>query len=210
MEIEKRIEVAKLFIAKLAEICGGDRGLKLTAPAKVWQGGNKVRVYGLARQGYVEILEDGTVRNEIDRPFPEIFEAIDAVAAELAAPVAEESTEYDELVEWAIGEVRKVVDQFAPETVIDDRTKIFDLLPAGEERMKNICAGHQNLRRSCTNTTAMEVIGTAIVTEPNGKTFGSVSPAAKKPRTRCLRKNAKQKKINPNCPGAIRGFRRIL
>lgn len=134
MEIEKRIEVAKLFIAKLAEICGGDRGLKLTAPAKVWQGGNKVRVYGLARQGYVEILEDGTVRNEIDRPFPEIFEAIDAVAAELAAPVAEESTEYDELVEWAIGEVRKVVDRFAPETVIDDRTKIFDLLPAGEER----------------------------------------------------------------------------
>lgn len=62
MEIEKRIEVAKLFIAKLAEICGGNRGLKLTAPAKVWQGGNKVRVYGLARQGYVEILEDGTVR----------------------------------------------------------------------------------------------------------------------------------------------------
>lgn len=82
-KMEKRIEIAKLFIAKLAEICGGDRGLKLTAPAKVWQGGNKVRIYGLARQGYVEILEDGTVRNEIDRPFPEIFEAIDAVAAEL-------------------------------------------------------------------------------------------------------------------------------
>lgn len=42
--------------------------------------------------------------------------------------------EYDELVEWAIGEARKAVDRFAPETVIDDRTKIFDLLPAGEER----------------------------------------------------------------------------
>lgn len=101
MEMEKRIEIAKLFIAKLAEICGGDRGLKLTAPAKVWQRGDKVRVYGLAKQGYVEVLEDGTVRNEIDRPFSEIFEAIDAVAAELeanekqeneeAAPVAEEA-----------------------------------------------------------------------------------------------------------------------
>lgn len=85
MEIEKRIEIAKLFIAKLAEICGGDRGLKLTAPAKVWQRGDKVLVYGLAKQGYVEVLEDGTVRNEIDRPFSEIFEAIDAVAAELEA-----------------------------------------------------------------------------------------------------------------------------
>lgn len=85
MEMEKRIEIAKLFIAKLAEICGGDRGLKLTAPAKVWQRGDKVRVYGLAKQGYVEILEGGTVRNEIDRPFSEIFEAIDAVAAELEA-----------------------------------------------------------------------------------------------------------------------------
>lgn len=93
MEIEKRIEVAKLFIAKLAEICGRDRGVKITAPAKVWQSGNKVRIYGLARQGYVEVLEDGTVRNEIDRPFIEIFEAIDAVAAELAAPAAEETAE---------------------------------------------------------------------------------------------------------------------
>lgn len=98
MEIEKRIEVAKLFIAKLAEICGGDRGVKITAPAKVWQSGNKVRVYGLARQGYIEVLEDGTVRNEINRPFIEIFEAIDAVAAELTAPAAEETAEHSDVM----------------------------------------------------------------------------------------------------------------
>nr|DAK84007.1 MAG TPA: hypothetical protein [Caudoviricetes sp.] len=33
----------------------------------------------------IEDLEDGTVRNRIDLPFPEIFEAIYAVAAELEA-----------------------------------------------------------------------------------------------------------------------------
>lgn len=126
MEIEKRIEVAKLFIAKLAEICGGDRGVKITAPAKVWQSGNKVRVYGLARQGYIEVLEDGTVRNEIDRPFIEIFEAIDAVAAELTAPAEEETADHsDSLLDAAYisyvgtGESYRAVKKAQVVTILD-------------------------------------------------------------------------------------------
>ncbi|WP_288593040.1 hypothetical protein [uncultured Victivallis sp.] len=59
----------------------------------------------------------------------EIADSIDSIYED-----AEESAEQDELTKWAIGEVCKVVHQFAPGVVIGDRTKIFDLLPAGEER----------------------------------------------------------------------------
>lgn len=83
MENSKRIEIAKRFIRELSNAMGETRGPKATGDAKVWTAGEKVRVYGLKRNDYVEVLADGKLENHINNPWSEIFETINALNKEI-------------------------------------------------------------------------------------------------------------------------------
>lgn len=73
---------------------------------------------------------DGLLGDEWDS----VADCINCAEEKAQQVIESEKTPYDELVEWAIDEISKIVHQFAPQAVIDEKTKIFDLLPAGEER----------------------------------------------------------------------------
>lgn len=81
--VQERINIAKEYLEVLKEKLGGSRGNKIVGDARVWNGGQNVRIYGLCKSRYVAILEDGTIKNNCSSPFHEMFEAIDEMKKRL-------------------------------------------------------------------------------------------------------------------------------
>ena len=82
--VSDRVSIARKFLDSYAgNFQDKSRGRRIVNQAKVWSGGDKVRIYGVGNYGYLEIEKDGNIKNQIERPFSgvqnEMFTAINKI-----------------------------------------------------------------------------------------------------------------------------------
>lgn len=80
--VSDRVSIARKFLDSYANnFQDKARGQRIVNLAKVWNGGEKVRIYGVGNSGYLEIEKNGTIKNQIERGFSgvqnEMWSAID-------------------------------------------------------------------------------------------------------------------------------------
>ena len=80
--VSDRVSIARKFLDSYANnFQDKDRGQRIVGLARIWSKGDRVRIYGVGNDGYLNIDNDGTIKNEINRGFNgvqnEMWSAID-------------------------------------------------------------------------------------------------------------------------------------